>query len=52
MYEIDRSIELGDKNIILNAIKNYKNLLSNEYIELAENVYQQLINETFEEMKI
>ena len=52
MFEIDRAIEFGDCSIILNAIRNYKLLINDNYIKMADNIYQELIQEKFELIKI
>ena len=52
MFEIERSIELGDCNIIVNAIRMYKNKISDAYIKTAQRIYEELIYEKFEEINI
>lgn len=50
MYEIEKAIEYGNCNIIRDAIKKYGSLLNKSYIEHAERIYQELIEEKFEEL--
>ena len=52
LYEIDRAIEYGDPNIISNAVRSYKCLISEKYIIMANNIYYELINEKMESMSI
>ena len=52
MFEIDRSIDLGDCNIIVNAIRVYKNVISDSYIKTAQRIYEELVYEKFEEINI
>ena len=52
LYEIDLSIEYGDCNILLTAIKQYKNLISEQYIEMAYKIYHDLVTEKLEEIII
>ena len=52
LFEIDKSIETGNYNIIISAIKLYKNLINDTYITMAERIYQELLCERFEEINI
>lgn len=52
LFEIDKSIETGNYNIIISAIKLYKNLINDTYITMAERIYQELICERFEQINI
>ena len=52
MFEIDRCIEYGDCNIIVAAIRQYKNVISDSYIKTAERIYGELVCEKLEEFNI
>ena len=52
MFEIERSIELGDCNIIAAAIRQYKNVISDAYIKTAQRMYEELVCEKMEEINI
>lgn len=50
--EIDRGIEYGDCIIIMAAIRQYKNVISDSYIKTAERIYEELVCEKLEEINI
>ncbi len=52
LYEIDKSIESGNEQFILNAIKNYKNKINDSYILLAQNILINLLEEKIELMDL
>ncbi len=43
--EINKSIDHGNPNILLNAIKKYKHKIDQEHIDTALNIYNELISE-------
>lgn len=51
-FEIDKSIETGDIIFIQNAIKKYKNILNQSYIDFANKIIIQLTEEKIENMTI
>lgn len=52
LYIIDVAIEKGDLNILQEAIKYYKPLISDKYIKMAENMYQQMLIEKIDDLNI
>ena len=52
MYIIERIIETGDCNQLRNTINLYKNKIHKNYIEIAENIYYQLVQEKFEDITL
>lgn len=52
LFEIDKAIETGNINIILNAIQLYKNVISESYIVMANNIYYELISEKLGDISI
>tara|TARA_B110000305_G_C19407410_1_gene623543 strand:- start:543 stop:818 length:276 start_codon:yes stop_codon:yes gene_type:complete len=52
IYQIDLSIETGNINYIKNAVKKYKGLLSVYYIDWANRVMMDLIQESVDDMEI
>ncbi len=52
LFQVDKAIEIGDPNILKDAIINYKNRISEVYIKMAENMYIALIQEKFEYMEL
>lgn len=48
LYEIDKSIETGDLYYINNAIDIYKNIIDISFINFANNIKLQIIQETIE----
>lgn len=52
LYLIDIAIEEGNPNIIRDIINEYKNLINESYINMAKNMYEQLILEKIDDMTI
>ena len=52
LYEIDNAIQYGDINYIYRSIKVYKNLIDISYINWANNIVMQLLEEQMEDLKI
>tara|TARA_B100000035_G_C20795134_1_gene462929 strand:+ start:248 stop:478 length:231 start_codon:yes stop_codon:yes gene_type:complete len=52
LFEIDRAIDKGDINIIKNAIKDFGNLLDKSYIEWANSIALQIVEEKIDSMQI
>ena len=52
LYQIDLSIQTGNINYIKNAVKKYKNVLNEYYINWANNIIIQLTQEAIDEMVI
>ena len=52
IFEIDRGIETGDYNIILHAITKYKGLINDAHIKMAQEIYEDLLYEKFEQIII
>lgn len=52
LYIIDKAIEQGDPNILQQAIKIYKNKISNNYIKMAEDMYNTLVIEKIDLLNI
>ena len=52
LYIIDQAIEQGDPNILQQAIKIYKNKISNNYIKMAEDMYNTLVIEKIDLLNI
>lgn len=51
-FEIDRSIETGDINIIKNALIEYKNFLDISHHNLANKIIFQLTEEKLDDLSI
>lgn len=52
LFLIHQAIETGDINLILNAITSYRNIINHTYITMANRIYEELLNETFENINI
>ena len=52
MTEIDKCINYGNPNMLLNTIKKYKNIIEQKHIDAAMNMYNELINEIIESLVI
>ena len=52
LYLIDVAIEEGNPNILRDIINEYKNLISEPYINMAKAMYERLIIEKIEDMTI
>ena len=52
LYQIDLSIQSGNINYIKNAIKKYKNVLSEYYIDWGNKIIMELTEESINEMVI
>lgn len=52
LYIIDTAIEEGNPNILQRAIKEYTGKISQNYINMAINMYEQLVVEKIEDMEI
>ena len=52
LYEIDNAIQYGDINYIRVAIQEYKNLIDISYINWANNIAIQLLEEQMEDVEI
>ena len=52
LYQIDLSIETGNINYIKNAIKKYKSVLNEYYINWANDIIIQLTEEAIDNMVI
>jgi hypothetical protein len=52
MYIVEQTIETGDCNQLRNVINIYKNKIHKNYIEIAENIYYQLVQEKFEDIRL
>lgn len=52
LYEIDNAIQYGDINYIRAAIQEYKNLIDISYINWANNIAIQLLEEQMEDVEI
>lgn len=52
LYLIDVAIEEGNPNILRDIINEYKNLIHESYINMAKNMYEQLILEKIDDMTI
>lgn len=51
LYIIDLAIESGNVSLLQQAIKTYENI-PDVYINMAKNIYLQLITEQIEEIKL
>ena len=51
-YEVEKAIDTGNINIIKNAIKDYGHLLDHSYINWANSISLQIVEEQIEEMEI
>lgn len=47
-YEVEKAIDSGDINIIKNAIKDYGHLINKSYIEWANSIVFQIVEEKME----
>ena len=52
LYQIDLSIQTGNITYIKNAIKHFKNILSEYYIDWANRIIMELTEESMNEMII
>ena len=52
LFLIDQGIEYGNPDIILEAIKNYRQYIGENYIKMAEQMYLSLIQEKLENIAI
>lgn len=52
LYLIDIAIEQGNPDILRDIINEYKNLIHESYINMAKNMYEQLIIEKIDDMTI
>ena len=52
LYEIDKSVDSGNEQFILNAIKLYKGKISDCYIRMAQNILTNLVEEKVESMNL
>lgn len=52
IYQIDLSIQTGNINYIKNAIKRYKTVLSEYYIDWGNRIIMELTQESMNEMVI
>ena len=52
LYQIDLSIETGNINYIRNAIRQYKDVLSINYIDWANRIIMELTEDSMNEMII
>ena len=52
LYQIDLSIQSGNINYIRNAIKKYKGILSEYYIDWGNRIIMELTEESMNEMVI
>ena len=52
MYSIEEVIESGDTTQLRRLINEYKNKIHKGYIQIAENLYYELIKEQFEDISL
>jgi len=52
LYEIDKAIDSGNIMYIKNAIKDFGNLLDKSYIEWANSISLQIVEEKIDSMEI
>jgi len=52
MYSIEGIIETGDAKQLRILINCYKNKINKTYIQIAENLYYELVKEQFEEISL
>ena len=52
LYIIDTAIEEGNPTILQQAIKEYTGKISENYINMAKSMYEQLILEKIDDMSI
>ena len=52
MYSIENIIETGDSKQLRILINCYKNKINKTYIQIAENLYYELVKEQFEEISL
>ena len=52
IYEIDKAIETGNINFIRNAIKDFGHLIDHSYVEWANSISLQIVEEKIEDMDI
>ena len=52
LYIIDVGIETSNINILQEAIINYKPLICDKYIKIAETIYQEMLIEKIDDLKI
>ena len=51
-YEVEKAIDSGDINIIKNAIKDYGHLIDKSYIEWANSIVFQIVEEKMEDISL
>jgi len=52
LYMVDIAVEQGNPNMLLSAIKEYNDKIPLIYINMAKNMYQELILEKIDNMTI
>lgn len=52
IYIVEQIIETGDYNQLRNTINLYKNKIHKNYIEIAENIYYELVKEKFQDITL
>jgi hypothetical protein len=52
LFEIDKSVESGDIKYIKEAIKNYGHLINKSYLEMANRIMLELVQEKLEDINL
>lgn len=52
LYKVDEAIEQGNANLLRQIIILYSNKISQQYIDMAKKMYEELVIESFEDMTI
>lgn len=52
LFFIDQGVEYGNPDIILQAIKNYRQYIGQNYIKMAEQMYLTLVQEKLHNITI
>ena len=52
LYKVDLAIEKGEPNDLRKIIVFYKDKIGDNYIQMAKNMYEELVLEHFEDMTI
>ena len=52
LFKIDEAVDSGEPNMLKQLIKDYNNKISENYIKMAKEMYEQLVMEHFEDMVI
>lgn len=52
LFAVDQAIEKGEPNDLRKIIKFYKDKIGENYIQMAKNMYEELVMEHFEDMTI